>query len=81
MEVWGCAGREAKEKPEALFRTLEGNLDVDWLRTMGVQALLGKAKGKHWGFVKKAMGNVGVHSRGQRRGWDSMQEARGEPGD
>lgn len=59
---------KAKEKLGVLFRTLEGNLDVDWLRTKGVQALLERAKGKHWGFVEKAMENVGVHSRGQRRG-------------
>lgn len=52
-----------------------------WLRTRGVQDLLEKTKGKHRGFMEKAMGNVGVHSRGQWRGWDSMQEARGEPGD
>lgn len=53
-------------------------MDVYWLRTKGVQALLKEAKGKHWGFVEKAVGNVGVHSRGQRRGWDSMQDARGQ---
>lgn len=64
-----------------LKRNLVFIMDVYWLRTKGVQALLKEAKGKHWGFVEKAVGNVGVHSRGQRRGWDSMQDARGEPGD
>ena len=78
-DQWKFGGRqgEAKEKLGVLFRVLEGSLDVYWLRTKGVQDLLEKAKGKHWGFMEKAMGNVGVHSRGQRRGWDSMREARG----